>query len=54
MLAEAQRAGAAIVRPAARAEWGGVTGAFADPDDCVWEVAHNPSWTLAEDGSVHI
>jgi catechol 2,3-dioxygenase-like lactoylglutathione lyase family enzyme len=54
VLAEAERAGATIVRPAARAEWGGVTGAFADPEGYVWEVAHNPDWTLAEDGSVHI
>ena len=54
VLAEAQRAGATIVRPAARAEWGGTSGAFADPDGYVWEVAHNPGWTLAEDGSVRI
>ena len=47
-------AGATIVRPAARAEWGGTSGAFADPDGYVWEVAHNPGWTLAEDGSVRI
>ena len=54
VLAEAQRAGATIVRPAARVEWGGTSGAFADPDGYVWEVAHNPDWTLAEDGSVRI
>ena len=54
MLAEAQRAGATIVRPAVRAEWGGTSGAFADPDGYVWEVAHNPGWTLAEDGAVRI
>ncbi len=54
VLAEAQRAGATIVRPAARAEWGGTSGAFADPDGYVWEVAHNPGWTLAEDGAVRI
>jgi uncharacterized protein len=54
VLTDAQRAGATIVRPAARAEWGGVSGAFADPDGYVWEVAHNPGWTLAEDGSVRM
>ena len=54
VLAEAQRAGATIVRPSARADWGGYTGAFADPDGYVWEVAHNPDWTLAEDGSVRL
>ncbi len=54
VLAEAQRAGAMIARPAARADWGGYTGAFADPDGYVWEVATNPDWTLAEDGSVRL
>jgi uncharacterized protein len=54
VLAEAERAGGAIRRPAARAEWGGVTGAFADPDGYVWEVAHNPSWTLDASGAVTI
>jgi predicted lactoylglutathione lyase len=54
LLAEAERAGATIVRPASRPGWGGYSGAFADPDGYVWEVAHNPDWTLAEDGSVHL
>jgi len=54
LLAEAKRAGAAIVRAAARADWGGYMGAFADPDGYVWEIAHNPDWKLAEDGSVHL
>ena len=52
VLASAVRAGATIARPAALADWGGYTGAFADPDGYVWEVAHNPGWTLAADGSV--
>ncbi len=54
LLAAAERAGATIVRPAARAEWGGYTGAFADPEGYVWEVAHNPDWRLADDGSVSL
>lgn len=54
LLIEAERAGATIIRPAARAEWGGYTGAFADPDGYVWEVAYNPDWTLAEDGSIRL
>jgi uncharacterized protein len=54
VLAEAVRAGATIARPAAAADWGGYTGAFADPDGYVWEVAHNPDWTLAPDGSVRL
>ncbi len=54
VLAEAERAGDTVLRPAARAEWGGTSGAFADPDGYVWEVAHNPGWTVGEDGSVRI
>jgi hypothetical protein len=54
VLAEAQRAGGTIKRPAAAADWGGTTGAFADPDGYVWEVAHNPHWTLDENGAVTI
>ena len=54
VLQEAVAAGGTIVRPAARAEWGGYTGAFADPEGYVWEVAHNPDWTLAADGSVRL
>ncbi len=54
VLAEAQRAGGTIIRGSARAEWGGTSGAFADPDGYVWEVAHNPSWSLDENGAVRI
>ncbi len=53
-LQEAARAGGSIVRHAEVAEWGGTTGAFADPDGYVWEVAHNPGWTLRPDGTIHI
>jgi hypothetical protein len=53
-LDEAVRAGGTIIRPSAVAEWGGTSGAFADPDGYVWEVAHNPGWTLRDDGSIHI
>jgi len=54
VLDEAGHAGGSIVRPAAVAAWGGTTGAFADPDGYVWEVAHNPGWTLNPDGTIHI
>jgi uncharacterized protein len=39
VLAEAERADAAIVKPAQRTEWGGYSGYFADPDGHLWEVA---------------
>jgi uncharacterized protein len=54
VLLEAERAGGTIRRPAAPAVWGGTTGAFADPDGYVWEVAHNPDWTLDDAGRVTI
>jgi uncharacterized protein len=51
VLAEAERAGAAIGRSAAETFWGGYSGIFIDPDGHPWEVAHNPGWTITEDGS---
>jgi catechol 2,3-dioxygenase-like lactoylglutathione lyase family enzyme len=54
LLAEAERAGGTVVRPAAHTDWGGTAGAFADPDGYVWEVAHNPAWTITDDGATRI
>lgn len=51
VLAEAEQAGARIGRPAAPTDWGGYSGVFLDPDGHPWEVAHNPFWTVTEDGS---
>jgi catechol 2,3-dioxygenase-like lactoylglutathione lyase family enzyme len=52
VMAEAERAGATITRAAGPTFWGGYSGAFTDPDGHAWEVAHNPHWNLAADGSV--
>jgi catechol 2,3-dioxygenase-like lactoylglutathione lyase family enzyme len=52
VLAEAEAAGATIHRSGAETFWGGYSGVFADPDGHAWEVAHNPHWTIREDGSV--
>ena len=54
LLEAAERAGGTVVRPAATMEWGGISGAFADPDGYVWEVAHNPDWAIAADGTVRL
>jgi uncharacterized protein len=54
VLAEAERAGATITRPGGETFWGGYSGVFLDPDGYPWEVAHNPHWTLEEDGSVKL
>jgi catechol 2,3-dioxygenase-like lactoylglutathione lyase family enzyme len=39
ILAEAERAGAKIVKPPVRTSWGGYGGYFADPEGYLWEVA---------------
>jgi uncharacterized protein len=38
VLAEAERAGGTIARPAQQAPWGGYFGYFADPDGNLWKV----------------
>jgi predicted lactoylglutathione lyase len=50
VLEEARRAGATIPREGAPTLWGGYSGIFIDPDGHPWEVAHNPGWTVHDDG----
>jgi hypothetical protein len=52
VLAEAEAAGARIARPPGETFYGGYSGIFVDPDGHPWEVAHNPRWTIHDDGSV--
>ncbi|MGE2835546.1 VOC family protein [Mycobacterium sp. SMC-4] len=52
VLAQAEAAGATILKAAERVFWGGYSGYFADPDGHVWEVAFNPQWTINEDGTL--
>jgi uncharacterized protein len=54
VLAEAQAAGAALLKAAQEAFWGGYSGYFADPDGFLWEVAWNPSFPIADDGSMRL
>ena len=54
VMAQAEAAGARIPRRAAETFWGGYSGVFLDPDGHPWEVAHNPHWTLREDGSIEL
>ena len=54
VLKEAEAAGARIPKPAENTVWGGYSGYFADPDGHLWEVAWNPGWTLAADGSISL
>ena len=51
MIEEARAAGAHDrARAGAETFWGGYSGVFVDPDGHPWEVAHNPHWTIADDG----
>ena len=50
VLEEARAAGATIGRAGAETAWGGYSGIFVDPDGHPWEVAHNPFWTITDDG----
>ena len=47
-------AGAAVLKRPEKTSWGGYSGYFADPDGHPWEIAHNPSWTIGDDGRLVI
>jgi uncharacterized protein len=51
-LAAARAAGGTITHPAEPTFYGGYAGYFADPDGHLWEIAHNPGFTLEADGSL--
>jgi catechol 2,3-dioxygenase-like lactoylglutathione lyase family enzyme len=42
LLKEVAAGGGRIVKPARKADWGGYSGYFADPDGFLWEVCWNP------------
>ncbi len=50
----AVQAGAVVTREATATFYGGYAGVFTDPDGHAWEVAHNPGFALAEDGTVTV
>ncbi|MBI1779358.1 MAG: VOC family protein [Proteobacteria bacterium] len=54
VLSQAEAAGGRILKAGSNAFWGGYTGYFADPDDHPWEVAWNPQFSLAADGSLKL
>jgi uncharacterized protein len=51
---QARAAGAQIVREPAETFWGGYSAAMIDPEGHSWEIAHNPNWTIAPDGSTKL
>jgi uncharacterized protein len=54
VIEEARAAGATIGREPAETSWGGYSAIFIDPDGHPWEVAHNPHWTITDDGRTQI
>jgi uncharacterized protein len=54
VLAEAEKVGAIILKPAQEAFWGGYSGYFSDPDGFLWEVAWNPFFPIAESGALQL
>jgi hypothetical protein len=52
VIERAQSAGGTILKPASEKSWGGYSGYFADLDGFAWEVAWNPAWRMAPEGSV--
>jgi catechol 2,3-dioxygenase-like lactoylglutathione lyase family enzyme len=54
VLAQAGRAGAAIVRAARDTFYGGYAGYFADPDGFLWEVAWNPGFAMDAEGNIEL
>jgi uncharacterized protein len=54
VIEQARAAGATIGREPGETFWGGYSAVFIDPDGHPWEVAHNPRWTIAEDGSLQL
>lgn len=47
-------AGATCLKQPEKVFWGGYSGYFADPDGHVWEIATNPFWPLARDGTLRL
>ena len=52
IMAAAERAGAVVTRPPSETFYGGYAGVFTDPDGHAWEIAHNPGFTLTDDGGL--
>jgi uncharacterized protein len=52
VIERARSAGATIGREPGETFWGGYSAVFIDPAGHPWEVAHNPRWTIEDDGSV--
>ena len=47
---KALEAGARALKRPVATDWGGYSGYVTDPDGHVWELAHNPFWSLDNEG----
>jgi uncharacterized protein len=54
VIEQARAGGASIPREPGETFWGGYSGVFIDPEGHPWEVAHNPRWTINDDGTVSL
>jgi uncharacterized protein len=54
IVAAAQAAGATVTRAPSETFYGGYAAVFLDLDGHPWEIAHNPGFTLADDGSLRL
>ncbi|MEU1398687.1 VOC family protein [Micromonospora zamorensis] len=54
LMATATQAGGTVTMPARETFYGGYAGYFADPDGHLWEIAWNPGFTLAADGTLTV
>ena len=52
VMAAAEAAGATVTRPVGATFYGGYAGCFRDPDGHIWEIAHNPGFTLDDNGAI--
>ncbi len=50
----ARAAGATVLKEPQQAAFGGYHAYFADPDGHPWEIAYNPGFSVAEDGTVSL
>ena len=52
-ISEMHAAGGTVLKPAQEGAFGGIFhGHVADPNGVIWEIAHNPGWSIDEDGTV--
>lgn len=54
IVAVAEQAGGTVTRLPGSTFYGGYAGCFTDPDGHVWEIAHNPGFPIADDGTITI